>query len=79
MSRERFLERVNNASNCNDLLDVLALLPNTAQRWGHSITMNAIIKILYHRPTSMTNVIQFMQPKGEKVWGRKFHQPLTAL
>jgi hypothetical protein len=35
ISRERFLERVSNASNGNELLDVLALLPNTAQRWGH--------------------------------------------
>jgi hypothetical protein len=50
MTRERFLETVNSASNSNDLLGVLALLPNTAQRWGHSITMNAIIKILCHSP-----------------------------
>jgi len=50
MTRERFLEMVNSASNGNDLLGVLALLPNTAQRWGHSITMNAIIKILCRSP-----------------------------
>jgi hypothetical protein len=50
MSRERFLERVNSASNGNDLLDVLTLLPNTAQRWGHSITMNAIITIFCRTP-----------------------------
>jgi hypothetical protein len=30
MSRERSLERMNSASNGNDLLDVLTLLPNTA-------------------------------------------------
>jgi hypothetical protein len=32
MSRERFLDRVNNTSNGNDLLDDLALLPNTTQK-----------------------------------------------
>jgi hypothetical protein len=66
ISRERFLKRVNNASNGNDLFDVLALLPNTAQRWGSSITMNAIIKILCHSPIFKDQCDSFYAVKVKK-------------
>jgi hypothetical protein len=66
MTRERFLEMVNSASNGNDLLGVLALLPNTAQRWGHSITMNAIIKILCRSPIFKDQCDSFYAVKVKK-------------
>jgi hypothetical protein len=66
MSREKFLERVNSASNGNDVLGVLALLPNTAQRWGHSITMNAIIKVLCRSPVFKDQCDSFYAVKVKK-------------
>jgi len=66
MSRERFIKKVNNASNGDDLLDVLALLPNTAQRWRHSITLNAIIKILCHSPIFKDQCDSFHAVKVKK-------------
>ncbi len=75
MSRKRLLERVNNASSGNDLLDVLALLPNIAQRWGHSITMHAIIKILCHKPIFKDQCDLFYAVKVKK--GMETNVPST--
>ena len=66
MTRERSLETVNNASNGNDFLGVLTLLPNTAQRWGHSITMNAIIKIWCRSPIFKDQCDSFYAVKVKK-------------
>jgi hypothetical protein len=46
MKKEEFLTMVNTVTDGKQLLDIITLLPNTAQCWGHSITMNPIIKLL---------------------------------
>jgi hypothetical protein len=66
MTRERFLERVNGATNGMHLLELLTFLPNTAQRWGHSITMNAIIKILCRSPIFKEQCESFYAVKVKK-------------
>ncbi len=66
MTRERFLKRVDSATNGNQLLELLTFLPNTAQRWGHSITMNAVIKILCHSPTFKDECESFYAVKVKK-------------
>jgi hypothetical protein len=50
MTKERFIGLVTNALNGMDLLDVIALLRKTAQRWGHSVTMKTNINIFWHHP-----------------------------
>jgi hypothetical protein len=66
MTRERFLERVDSATNGIQLLELLTFLPNTAQRWGHSITMNAVIKILCCSPTFKDQCEPFYAVKAKK-------------
>jgi len=46
VTKESFLQMVENASIGGDLLKITNLLPNSSQRYGHSITMNAIVKII---------------------------------
>jgi len=46
ITKESFLSMVENATVGADLLPIIELLPNSSQRYGHSITMNAIIKII---------------------------------
>jgi len=46
MTKESFLSMVKNASEGGDILKILNLLPNSSQRYGHSLTMNALVKIL---------------------------------
>jgi len=46
MTKESFLSMVENASEGGDILKILNLLPNSSQRYGHSLTMNALVKIL---------------------------------
>jgi hypothetical protein len=48
---KRILALVNTATDGKHLLDIIALLPNTAQCCGYSITMNAIIKLLCRAPS----------------------------
>jgi hypothetical protein len=66
MSRDRILERFNSVSNGNEVLAVLALLPNTAQRWSHSITTNAIIKVLCCSPVFKDQCDSFYVVKVKK-------------
>jgi hypothetical protein len=63
ITKERFLERIDSAADGIYLLELLTFLPNTAQRWGHSITMYAIIKIISIVPSSRINVNLSMQSK----------------
>jgi hypothetical protein len=44
VTKESFLQLIEKASEGGDLLKVINLLPNSSQRYGHSITMNAIVK-----------------------------------
>jgi hypothetical protein len=50
ITRGRFLEKIESAINGINLVK-LTFLANSAQKWGCSITMNAIIKRLCHCPT----------------------------
>jgi hypothetical protein len=45
-TRQGYLSCINEASDGQHLLDIINLLPNSAQHYGHSLTMNAIIKII---------------------------------
>jgi signal recognition particle GTPase len=50
VTKESFLSMIDNVSEGGDLLKIINLLPNSSQRYGHSLTMNAILKILCHHP-----------------------------
>ena len=44
VTKESFLQLIEKASEGGDLLKVINRLPNSSQRYGHSIAMNAIVK-----------------------------------
>jgi len=46
VTKESFISMVEAASDGGDFLKVINLRPNSLQRYGHSLTMNAIIKII---------------------------------
>ena len=45
-TKESFLSLIDSASIGEDLVTIIELLPNSSQRYGHSITMNAVLKII---------------------------------
>ena len=45
-TKESFLSLIDSASISEDLVTIIELLPNSSQRYGHSITMNAVLKII---------------------------------
>jgi hypothetical protein len=51
VTKESFLQLIEKALEGGDLLKVINLLPNSSQRYGYSITMNAIVKIICHHAT----------------------------
>jgi hypothetical protein len=51
VTKESFLSMVKAASEGADFLKIISLLPNSSQRYGHSLTMNAIIKIICRHET----------------------------
>jgi hypothetical protein len=46
VTKESFLAMIESATTGGDFLNIINLLPNSSQRYGHSLTMNAIIKII---------------------------------
>jgi len=44
-TKESFLSLIEDATNGDEILRIIDLLPNSSQRYGHSLTMNAIVKI----------------------------------
>jgi hypothetical protein len=45
-TKDSFLQLLADAKDGSDFLKLIDMLPNSANRYGHSLTMNAIIKIL---------------------------------
>jgi hypothetical protein len=50
LMKQSFTTRVEEASTGEALLELIGLLPNNAQKYGHSITMNAVIKKIARVP-----------------------------
>jgi hypothetical protein len=50
LMKQSFTTRVEEASTGEALLELIGLLPNNAQKYGHSITMNAVIKKIARAP-----------------------------
>jgi hypothetical protein len=46
VTKQSFAAMLESAKTGSDILKVADLLPNSSQRDGHSITMNALIKII---------------------------------
>jgi hypothetical protein len=51
VTKESFISMVEAASDGGDFLKVINLLPNSSQRYGHLLTMNAVIKIICRHAT----------------------------
>jgi hypothetical protein len=51
------------ASDGGDLMKIISLLPNSSQRYGHSITMNAVVKIVSHHSTFKDHCTAFYTTK----------------
>jgi hypothetical protein len=65
-TKATFLALVDNATTGNDLLRIIDLLPNSPLKSGHSITMNAIIKLLCRHSRFQENASVLMVPKIKK-------------
>jgi len=63
VTKESFLQLIEKASEGGDLLKVINLLPNSSQRYGHSITMNAIVKIICRHATFKDRCTAFYTTK----------------
>jgi hypothetical protein len=50
LTKEGYLTCIDASSNGQQLLDIIDLLPISAQCYGHSLTMNSIIKIFSKHP-----------------------------
>jgi hypothetical protein len=46
VTKESFLAMIESATTGGDFLNIINLLPNSSQRYGHSLTMNAITNIV---------------------------------
>jgi hypothetical protein len=67
-TRESFLSLIDSASVGADLIQIINLLPNSSQRYGHSLTMNAVVKIITRSSTFKDRCTAFytMKMKGGK-------------
>jgi hypothetical protein len=63
VTKESFLALVEAASNGGDFIKIINLLPNSSQRYGHSLTMNAIIKIISRDATFKDRCTGFFSTK----------------
>jgi arsenate reductase-like glutaredoxin family protein len=63
MTKESFLSMVENASEGGDISKILNLLPNSSQRYGHALTMNALVKILCRHPSFKDRCTTFYTTK----------------
>jgi hypothetical protein len=45
VTKQSFAKMLERASSGQELLPIVDLLPNSSQKYGHSIAMNAIIKL----------------------------------
>ena len=50
-TKQSFLSLIDAATGRTDLTRIIELLPNSSQRYGHSITMNAVVKLIARHAT----------------------------
>jgi hypothetical protein len=50
VTKQSYASLMENSTSGRDLLKLTYLLPNSSQRYGHSLTINAIVKIMFHHP-----------------------------
>jgi hypothetical protein len=63
--------------NGTDLLKIFDLLPNSSQRYGHSLSMNALIKIIIRHPVFCERASIFHTVKIKK--GKETAVPSTFI
>jgi hypothetical protein len=57
---------IDSATTGSDIIKITDLLPNSSQQYGHSITMNAMIKIMIHHPIFRERSSMFYTVKVKK-------------
>jgi hypothetical protein len=62
-TKESFMPLIGSASKGEDLLRIIELLPNSSQRYGHSLTMNAVMKIISRHATYKDRCTSFYTMK----------------
>jgi hypothetical protein len=62
-TKESFMSLIDGASKGEDLLRIIELLPNSSQRYGHSLTMNAVMKIISRHATYKDRCTSFYTMK----------------
>ena len=64
-TKESFMSLIGGASK-GDLLRIIELLPNSSQRYGHSLTMNAVMKIISRHATCKDRCTSFYTMKKKR-------------
>jgi hypothetical protein len=75
LTKQSFTTHVEEASAGEALLELIDLLPNSAQKYGHSITMNAVIKLIARAPVFCDDTACLYTTKQKN--GREVKVPLT--
>lgn len=77
LTKQSFSSLINNATTGTDLLKIFDLLPNSSQRYGHSLSMNALIKIITRHPVFRERASIFNTVKIKK--GKETTVPSTFI
>ena len=75
ITKQSYEAMLTRAATGQELLPIIDLLPNSSQRYGHSITMNAIIKIIGRHSAFKGNCDNFYTIKVKK--GKETKVPAT--
>jgi hypothetical protein len=75
ITKQSFVSMIDSATTGSDVIKITDLLPNSSQRYGHSITMNAMIKIVIHHPIFRERSSLFYTVKVKK--GKETSVPST--
>ena len=66
-TKESFLSLIEDATNGDEILRIIDLLPNSSQRYGHALTMNAVVKIFARHALFKDRCTTFWSVKKKEV------------
>ena len=78
ITKQSYNAMIDSATTGTDLLSIIDLLPNSSQRYGHSLTMNALIKIIIRHPSFKDRSDNFYCVKVKKGKDTKVPSTFTS-
>jgi hypothetical protein len=77
--KQSYNAMIDSATMGTDLLSIINLLPNSSQCYGHSLTMNALIKIIIRHPSFKDRSDNFYCVKVKKGKDTKVPSTFTSM